>query len=73
MSGTKFSRQLFEDAPRIFEIKRPDVTAKAEGRRVAEPEDRLKRKDEVIAELAEELLSLKKRVPAVDRLSKDEP
>jgi transposase-like protein len=54
-------KQLFEGAPQIFEIKRPDLTAKAEGRRTAELEERLKQKDEVIAELEEELLSLKKK------------
>jgi transposase-like protein len=57
-------KQLFEGAERIFEIKRPDVSAKAEGRKAAELEARLKQKDEVIAELAEELLFLKKRVLA---------
>jgi hypothetical protein len=55
---------LFEGASRIFEIKRPEVTAKADGRKVAELEAELKRKDEVIAELAEEPLALKKRVLA---------
>jgi transposase-like protein len=57
-------KQLFEGAPRIFEIKRLDVTTKAEGRKAAELEAKLKQKDEVIAELAEELLALKKRVLA---------
>jgi transposase-like protein len=57
-------KQLFEGAEQIFEIKRPDVSAKAEGRKTAWLEAKLKQKDEVIAELAEELLSLKKRVLA---------
>jgi hypothetical protein len=52
---------LLEGAEHIFEIKRPDVSAKAEGRKAAELEARLKQKDEVIAGLAEELLSLKKK------------
>jgi hypothetical protein len=52
---------LFEGAPRIFEIKRQDVTAKAEGRKAAELETKLRQKDEVIAGLAEELLALKKK------------
>jgi hypothetical protein len=52
---------LLEEASRIFEIKRLDVTAKAEGRKAAELEAKLKQKDEVIAELAEELLVLKKK------------
>ena len=54
-------KQLFEGAPEVFEIKRPDVSAKAEGRKAAELEAKLKQKDEVIAELAEELLALKKK------------
>jgi transposase-like protein len=54
-------KQLLEGAEHIFEIKRPDVSAKAEGRKTAELEAKLKQKDEVIAELAEELLSLKKK------------
>jgi transposase-like protein len=54
-------KQLFEGAAGIFEIKRQDVTAKAEGRKAAELEAKLKQKDEVIAELAEELLALKKK------------
>jgi transposase-like protein len=54
-------KQLFEGAEHIFEIKRPDVTAKAEGKKAAQLEAKLRQKDEVIAELAEELLSLKKK------------
>jgi transposase-like protein len=54
-------KQLFEGAQHIFEIKRPDVSAKAEGRKAAQLEAKLKQKDEVIAELAEELLALKKK------------
>jgi len=57
----KWRKQLFEEAPRLFEIKRPDVAAKAEERKAAELEAKLKQKDEVIAELAEELLALKKK------------
>jgi transposase-like protein len=54
-------KQLFEGAEQIFEIKRPDLSAKAEGRKAAELEAKLKQKDEVIADLAEELLLLKKK------------
>jgi transposase-like protein len=54
-------KQLFEGAERIFEITRPDVSAKAEGKKAAQLEAKLKQKDEVIAELAEELLALKKK------------
>lgn len=54
-------KQLFEAAPKLFEIKRPDIAAKAEERKAAELEAKLKQKDEVIAELVEELLGLKKK------------
>ena len=54
-------KQLFEAAPKLFEIKRPDIAAKAEERKAAELEAKLKQKDEVIAELVEELLALKKK------------
>jgi hypothetical protein len=64
---------LFEGAEQIFEIKRPDLSAKAEGRKAAELEAKLKQKDEATAGLAGELLSLKKRVLARDRKSEDEP
>jgi hypothetical protein len=63
---------VIRGAPRIFKIKRQDVTAKTEGRKAAELEAKLKQKDEVIAELAEELLALKKRVLSIDRGSQDE-
>jgi hypothetical protein len=52
---------LFEGAEKIFEINRPDVSAKAEGRKAAQLEAKLKQKDEVIAELAEELLFFEKK------------
>jgi transposase-like protein len=35
-------KQLFEGAEQIFEIKRPDVSAKAEGRKTAQLEGKLK-------------------------------
>jgi transposase-like protein len=54
-------KQLFEGGIQAFQIKRSDISLKAEDRRVAALEDRLKHKDEVIAELAEELLVLKKK------------
>jgi putative transposase len=61
-------KRLFEAAPKLFEIKRPDIAAKAEERKAAELEAKLKQKEEVIAELAEEPPALKKkRVPAVAR------
>jgi len=54
-------KQLFEDGLEVFQVRRADVSAKAEERKVTELEQRIKEKDEVIAELAQELLGLKKK------------
>jgi transposase-like protein len=54
-------KQLFEGGSQLFQIKRSDISTKAEERKVTALEDRLRQKDEVIAELAAELLSLKKK------------
>ena len=54
-------KQLFEGGVQIFQIKRTDISSKAEDRKVAILEEKLKHKDEVIAEFAEELLGLKKK------------
>jgi transposase-like protein len=54
-------KQLFEGGLQVFQIKRTDISTKAEERKVAALEDKLKQKDEVIAEFAEELLALKKK------------
>ena len=54
-------KQLFEDGLEFFQVRRADVSAKAEGRKVTALEQRIKEKDEVIAELAQELLGLKKK------------
>ena len=54
-------KQLFEGGVQIFQIKRADISDKAEERKIAALEEKLKQKDEVIAELAEELLALKKK------------
>jgi transposase-like protein len=54
-------KQLFEGGIKTFCIKRADISDKAEERRIAALEDKIKQKDEVIAELAEELLGLKKK------------
>lgn len=54
-------KQLFEGGAQLFEIKRGDISAKAEDRKVAALEGRLRHKDEVIAELAGELLEIKKK------------
>jgi len=53
-------KQLFEEGGKTFEIKRADITGKAEERRINLLEEKIRQKDEVIAELAAELLELKK-------------
>jgi transposase-like protein len=57
----KWRKQLFEGGVQIFQIKRADISVKAEERRITSLEQKLQQKDEVIAELAEELLGLKKK------------
>ena len=54
-------KQLLENGTQTFQIKRTDITGKAEERKLNALEDKIKQKDEVIAELAEELLALKKK------------
>jgi transposase-like protein len=54
-------KQLFEGGVQTFQIKRSDISEKAEERKITALEDKIKQKDEVIAELAEELLALKKK------------
>ena len=54
-------KQLFEGGIQTFQIKRADVSEKAEERKIADLQEKIKQKDEVIAELAEELLGLKKK------------
>jgi hypothetical protein len=51
---------LFEAAPKAFEVRRPDIAGKAVERKAAALEEKLREKDEVIAELAREVLALKK-------------
>jgi len=53
-------KQLFEEGRQAFEIKRTDITGKAEERKIGFLEEKIRQKDEVIAELAAELLELKK-------------
>ena len=54
-------KQLFEGGVQTFQIKRTDILGKAEERKITSLEDKIKQKDEVIAERAEELLALKKK------------
>ena len=57
----KWRKQLFENGVQTFQVKRSDISSKAEERKITALEDKIKQKDEVIAELAEELLGLKKK------------
>jgi transposase-like protein len=52
---------LFEGALGIFEVRRPDISEKFQERRAKALETRLSEKDRVIAELAQEVLELKKK------------
>jgi len=54
-------KQLFENGLQAFQIKRADISSKAEERKISALESKIKQKDEVIAELAEELFGLKKK------------
>jgi len=54
-------KQLIEGGIQTFQIKRIDISSRAEERKVASLESKIKQKDEVIADLAEELLALKKK------------
>jgi len=54
-------KQHLEMGVQGFRTKRQDISGKAKDRKIAVLEDKIKHKDEVIAELAEELLALKKK------------
>lgn len=54
-------KQLFEGGIQTFKIRRADISGRAEERKIAALEEKIKQKDEVIAEFAEELLGLKKK------------
>ena len=58
-------KQLFENAVQTFEIKRADITEKAQEKKEKALEEKLRNKDNVIAELAQELLELKKKYPGL--------
>ena len=57
----RWKKRLFEDAVHTFQIQRTDISVKAEERKISVLEQRLKQKDEIIAELEEEHLALKKK------------
>jgi len=50
-------KHLFEGGFQTFQIKRADISSKAEERKITALEEKVKQKDEVIGELAEELLA----------------
>jgi transposase-like protein len=61
----KWRKQLLEEGKQTFQIKRTDISNKAKDRKIFALEDKIKHKDEVIAELAQELLDLKKKYPGL--------
>jgi transposase-like protein len=61
----KWRKQLLEEGSQTFRIKRSDISSKAKERKIAVLEGKIKQKDEVIAELAQELLELKKKYPGL--------
>jgi transposase-like protein len=61
----KWRKQLFEGALQTFETQRPDITEKANERKSKGLEAKLLEKDNVIAELAQEVLQLKKKYPGL--------
>ena len=58
-------KQLFEGWEQVFQIKRPDISGKTMEKQTKAFEDKLRHKDNVIAELAQELLELKKKYPGL--------
>jgi len=58
-------KQLFESGHQIFQIKRTDISEKAVEKQTKFLEEKLRHKDNVIAELAQELLELKKKHPGL--------
>jgi transposase-like protein len=58
-------KQLFEGGHQVFQIKRADISEKAVEKQAKVFDDKLRHKDSVIAELAQELLELKKKYPGL--------
>ena len=55
-----WKKEFLENAAMIFDRHRPDITEKAQRRKIEELETKLKKKNEVIAEIAEESMMIKK-------------
>jgi hypothetical protein len=70
-SGTKFPQQLFEGVAKTFEVRRPDIAGKAAERKAQALEEKLREKDGVIAELAQEVMTLKKILRGNGRAGRD--
>jgi cell division protein FtsB len=51
-----------ENTAELFKTERGDITAKKERREISELKSQIARKDSVIAELADENMSLKKKI-----------
>jgi transposase-like protein len=61
----KWRKLFLEEGSHVFQVKRPDISKKADKRKIELLEERLKQKDEAIAFLAEELLAIKKKSPGL--------
>ena len=59
-----WKKQLFEGGQQVFQIKRSDISEKAMEKQTKTLEDKLRHKDNVKAELAQELLELRKSILA---------
>jgi transposase-like protein len=57
----KWRKQHLEMGVQGFKTTRNDISSKAKDRKITALEDKIKQKDEIIAELAGELLNLKKK------------
>ena len=55
-----WKKEFLENAAMIFNRTSPDITEKAQQKKIDELEAKLQKKDEVIAEIAEENMMLKK-------------
>lgn len=56
----EWKKEFLENAAAVFVRRRPDITEKAQAKRIEELEETLRRKDEVIAIIAEENMAIKK-------------
>ena len=59
-----WKKQALENMAELFKTERKDITAKKEQREISELKSQIAHKDSVIAELADENMSLKKKLLA---------